>query len=438
MLMVFIDELVADYAPYVEQTSKILLSLVDYEVNSAIRSSVASAFPGLILSVKKAYPDNKEYMCNMGRTFLASLWEAIKTEIDTDTFLSQIQSMKMIIDEIEVPFMDQSVINQMAKQMFDILKKSEDGIIQCHEFVKNNKEEVQEEDEEDDDEDEAEMIKEEIKTEQALQLSLGEFFGTLFKTHKSMSEQLVTDLFGLLPKYITSEEKHKQKFGLYILDDMVEFLGPDVLGQHFVEIGQQIIRFALSEHESLRQAATYGIGQLAKHCGVHFQQLKQQSLEALNHAISVPLPAKYQGKSVKTRQFTHAKENGVSAFGFIMKYQSTDEEKDYMVPTWLNHLPILQDQEEAKNQNEILTEMLENQAQKLFGQDMSRFEQTVIIIGDIFREKYLNTETQKRLATCIKKLANDPNLQGPFKNIYDTKLSEKSQARLNNAMKFTD
>jgi len=152
---------------------------------------------------------------------------------------------------------------------------------------------VQEEDEEDDDEDEAEMIKEEIKTEQALQLSLGEFFGTLFKTHKSMSEQLVTDLFGLLPKYITSEEKHKQKFGLYILDDMVEFLGPDVLGQHFVEIGQQIIRFALSEHESLRQAATYGIGQLAKHCGVHFQQLKQQSLEALNHAISVPLPAKY-------------------------------------------------------------------------------------------------------------------------------------------------
>jgi len=69
---------------------------------------------------------------------------------------------------------------------------------------------------------------------------------------------------------------------------------------------------------------------------------------------------------------------------------------------------------------------------------MSRFEQTVIIIGDIFREKYLNTETQKRLATCIKKLANDPNLQGPFKNIYDTKLSEKSQARLNNAMKFTD
>ena len=278
MLIVFIDELGAAFADYVEPTSKILLAMVDFDANSSIRSSVASAFPGLVTCVKKANPGNNDYICRMGKTFLQSLWEAIKTEIDTDTLTSQIQSMKMIIDEVEVPFMEQEVINQMAQQMFDLLKKSEDGVIQCSEFAKNNKAEDEDEEE---DEDEAEMIKEEIKTEQALQLSLGEFFGTLFKTHKPMCSQLVTELFALLPKYITNEEKHKQKFGLYILDDMVEFLGPDVLGQHFSEIGMQIIRFATNEHESLRQAASYGVGQLAKHSGAHFASLKPQALEAL-------------------------------------------------------------------------------------------------------------------------------------------------------------
>jgi len=52
MLAVFIDELGGEFAPYVEPTSKLLMSLINYEANDQIRNSVAGSLPGLIKCVK--------------------------------------------------------------------------------------------------------------------------------------------------------------------------------------------------------------------------------------------------------------------------------------------------------------------------------------------------------------------------------------------------
>lgn len=58
MIAVFIDELGAGFAEWVEPTSKILLAMIQYEANDSIRNSVAGALPGLIKSVKEADPTN--------------------------------------------------------------------------------------------------------------------------------------------------------------------------------------------------------------------------------------------------------------------------------------------------------------------------------------------------------------------------------------------
>lgn len=61
----------------------------------------------------------------------------------------------------------------------------------------------------------------------------------LFKTHKEHCLTLITNLFtSVLPSAINSSEKQKQKFGLFILDDMVEFLGPAYLGTHYADVAQ--------------------------------------------------------------------------------------------------------------------------------------------------------------------------------------------------------
>lgn len=65
------------------------------------------------------------------------------------------------------------------------------------------------EDEDDElDQDELEVIKEENKNEYDLQLSIAEIIGIIFKTHASLSGNIVTDLFAtLLTETLQSEEK---------------------------------------------------------------------------------------------------------------------------------------------------------------------------------------------------------------------------------------
>lgn len=92
------------------------------------------------------------------------------------------------------------------------------------------KQEVEDEDDKLE-QDDLEIIKEENRNEYDLQLSLAEMIGIIFKTHKEFSRNLLTELFNnILPEALSSEEKEKQKFALFVLDDMIEFLGPAMLG----------------------------------------------------------------------------------------------------------------------------------------------------------------------------------------------------------------
>ena len=60
---------------------------------------------------------------------------------------------------------------------------------------------------------------------------MAELIGIMFKTHKDLCAGLVADLFDrVLPAALNSNEKNKQKFALFVMDDMIEFLGPAYLG----------------------------------------------------------------------------------------------------------------------------------------------------------------------------------------------------------------
>lgn len=121
------------------------------------------------------------------------------------------------------------------------------------------------------DEEDLLVLKEENKNEHQLQLDLGEIFGVLFKTHKERVQNLVQDLINnKLPALAKIETKQKRKFMLFILDDMVEYLGPDFLGPVYPKIVEQICANANSKFAAIRQAAVYGIGMVAQHGGAAF------------------------------------------------------------------------------------------------------------------------------------------------------------------------
>lgn len=184
--------------------------------------------------------------------------------------------------------------------------------------------------------------------------------GILFKTHGQLCSGLIQELFAnILPPALASNEKQKTKFGLFVMDDMVEFLGPDLLGSHYITVAKEIIKFCGSSIAAVRQAASYGIGIMAEKAGAHFANISNECLVGLKTAIEFQMPASVKEKKSKVKQFMHAKDNAISALGKIIKYQSGTVDVQQLIPNWLSLLPIKNDVEEAKQQNEFLITLLE-------------------------------------------------------------------------------
>lgn len=89
-----------------------------------------------------------------------------------------------------------------------------------------------EDDDEDFDQDDYAMIKEENNNEFDLQFAAAELMGILFKTHINFVASLVQKLqTEIIPSAFTSPDQKRRKFGLFVLDDMVEHLGPTYFNQ---------------------------------------------------------------------------------------------------------------------------------------------------------------------------------------------------------------
>ena len=157
----------------------------------------------------------------------------------------------MTIEEVEL----------IGEKAVRIVTKSLERINENNEADKNWAKEKDDDDEDFDDDDYA-MIKEENNNEFDLQFAAAELMGILFKTHINFVSNLVAKLqTEIIPAAFGSEDQKRRKFGLFVLDDMVEHLGPTYFSQdQFSQIVQTICSFSNNQSSSLRQASCYGIG----------------------------------------------------------------------------------------------------------------------------------------------------------------------------------
>lgn len=215
---------------------------------------------------------------------------------------------------------------------------------------------------------------------------------------------------------------------------MVEFLGPNLLGDKFVPVAQQIIKHTNSTVAAVRQAAAYGIGIMAEKSGAAFQGISNDALLGLKYAIEFQMPASVAEKKNKVKQFNHARDNAVSALGKIIKFQSGFVDAPALVVNWVGLLPIKNDIDEAKVQNDFLADILVSNPTLVLGEQYQRFEQIVILLSEITNEKYVTEETGKKLATIIKNMASHETFSQQFWTIVNNKLVEKAQNNIKNAI----
>ena len=95
----------------------------------------------------------------------------------------------------------------------------------------------------------------------------------------------------ILPQVFTeSQTENMLKFGIFLIDDMAEFLGYDLLQSHWSSFSQVLLKYTVEKSCVLRQAACYGVGILAQSTptSVLNAETIQVWLEALYNAVKIP------------------------------------------------------------------------------------------------------------------------------------------------------
>ena len=99
-----------------------------------------------------------------------------------------------------------------------------------------------------------------------MQVAISELIGSLFKTHKTMTLGLANYLiYNILPKvFVDNQSENMLKFGIFLIDDIVEFLGYDLLPNEWATFATVLLKYTSENSCILRQAACYGLGIFAE------------------------------------------------------------------------------------------------------------------------------------------------------------------------------
>jgi len=428
MLVVFIEELGPGFAQYAEQASEIILGLTQYYASDDIRTTCAGALSSLLKSYKEANPDQTEKIHAMAKLYSNNLFEAMESETETECLNAQAQGIKDIVEQAGANFLQPESVDAFAAKVHEFIKMSENRVQDNDKYEKEN---LEGEDDEKLDEEDLQVLKEENKNEQELQISLAELFGAMFKTHKDSCRNLVQKLITeVLPHYSAPDDKHKSKFLLFVLDDMVEFLGPDFLGPVYAQVCEQICKYTSSKFAAIRQASVYGIGMIAEHGAGAFAALSTLCLASIKTAVEFPISDQIKAKKSKQTQFYHARDNAVAALGKVLKFQAASVDAEALLPFWMGLLPLTHDLEEAKIQNDFLADLLLKSAQQVVGAALERLPQLVTVLGEACQKKQSEPETLEKLSVVVANLSQDAAVAEQFKALCQSQLSEEQRARV--------
>jgi hypothetical protein len=208
------------------------------------------------------------------------------------------------------------------------------------------------------------------------------------------------------------------KFGLFVLDDMVEHLGPAYFAaDDYQKIVQTVCMFANNKSASLRQASAYGIGVIAQHGGPAFASHSEHCLKALDDAINFQMSGKVHEKKEKSTQFHHARDNAIASLGKVLFYQKSLIQTNQpiyekLAQNWVGLLPITHDIEEAQLQFEFLGNFICQEPTVIFTADpQAGVNHVVKILAEAFQDKYFTEKNKMPMGNAIKYLNTQANAQ---------------------------
>lgn len=419
------------YGPYLDHTEKVILPLLTFEVNDDIRMEAANTIPCLIEIYKKQGDINVLHF--QAKKYVSAVILAMEKENFNGCIACQIDAVGGLVEKVGMFLQNQEIKDIFVKllEVFDKVEKSRLSLINDiaktqEEFDKDGDEnKINSDDEDDGDEEEIldEMDKDVQEIEDVL-VSIADVMGSMFKTHKELTLEVVDALIKqLLPKYFNNNASSFEiKMGLYIVDDMIEFLGQNLLLNVWDSLAKLVLTYCDHKEPFLRQAAVYGIGEFASTTVQNYNIYASSMLDGVEKAL------RYSDEDQNINQWKTARDNAVSALGKIIKYQSSHIDIQDTVGKWVLGLPLTDDEVEGQKQHKLFVELLQNNVDLVVGPNKENLPKTIRILCKVcdtkFVEDEVNLEVKKLIIGIKNNVAFAPFIQTAISEA-NTELKEK-------------
>jgi len=243
-----------------------------------------------------------------------------------------------------------------------------------------------------------EAIEEELEIEEELMMQIVDAVGFVMKTHKSDASAMIDSTFGPMFMNLMRQNGLPETLlwnALCFFDDVVEHCGIATSQKYLPTCAPMMVRSAGNNDPYVRQAAIYGIGQLAEQAKEFFanNNLCGQALNLLMQVLRRP--------DARDEEQLGATENAVGAIGRICAFHGSrnDVPTQEILPVWLSFLPLRDDMIEAYIVHRHLLALLQGKNTDLLGKDLMRLPVALKVVCEIISEELADKRTVAALTT---------------------------------------
>ena len=416
---------------YIETIEKQAKSIISYP-NVDIRGKASTIFPKIVNIIATTGDQAKLSQCI--KNYLSVLVEAAESETDNEVVSYLLNSVEDCITGHDKA-LTQEEVNQLFYKLFSIFDKVEKNRINLNEEEGNKQKEIDEKHSKPQDEDIDDNYAEEIALDNIKQgiegaediiTSFSDAIGALFKTHKEFSMEIAKKMvIDVLPKYFSEKSSNfEKKMGLFIMDDMVEFLGQELLGQIWPDISKTLITYVDNKSCEIRQAASYGLGEFIKHTNTDYSKYANDILNILYKGLEIT------SEGVSEDEYHSAQDNIVTAIGKLIKFRG----KEYpnlkeIIQKWLYNLPIKGDVSESAGQHDILCDIILSSSDMIFGDNNANVPKIINILCKVYDSQYSNADVDVKIKKIFELIKQNSTLMGLVPQAKE-KASKKVKARI--------
>ncbi|EIT73173.1 armadillo-type protein [Aspergillus flavus] len=383
LITIYAQILEAAFEPYVLETmEKIAVPGLAFFFHDPVRVSSAKLIPQLLNSYKKAHGDQSPGFAQMWNKVAEKIIEVLSAEPTVDTLAEMYQCF---YESVEV--VGKNCLTQQHLHTFIESAKST-----LEDYQVRVKARLEERAEAEDGEEENLEYEYAVEDDQNLLSDMNKAFHTIFKNQGTSFLPTWETLMPFYDAFITSQDPTQRQWALCIMDDVLEFCGPESW-KYKDHIMQPLAAGLQDQNAANRQAAAYGVGVAAQKGGAAWGDFVAASLPSLFQVT--------QFNQSRTEEHVFATENASASIAKILHYNAGKvQNPQEVVANWITTLPITFDEEAAPYAYSFLAQLIDQQNPTV----LSNADKVFGYIVQALEAETLQGQTAARVANSAKQL----------------------------------